>query len=312
VINDYLVLLLGIACAGAGGELFVRGLVGLGRWARISPAIVAATFAAFATSSPELSVGINAAIAGTPQISIGDVLGSNIVNVGLVIGLTLVIGGIRASREDVKRDFPVALAVPAIIGVLSADGVLSRLDGIVLIAVFIGWLIVVIMEAWRQRNASEDADNERQHWISVVFCACGLVLLVVAGRFIVSGAVGIATSWGMGMFVIGALLVAVGTSVPELATSVIAKIRGHDEISLGTILGSNIFNCLGIVGVVSVICPIVIPFRDIALALAFGMVTVIPTYPAQRGIIERWRGFLLLAMYLAYVFMTLKPESLQY
>jgi len=307
--NHYFTLFLGIACAGTGGELFVRGLVKLGRWMRISPAIVGATFAAFATSSPELSVGINAALAGTPQISLGDVLGSNIVNVGLVIGLTLTIGSIRSTRGELKRDFPVALALPVIIGILSVDGVLSRKDGIILLSMFAAWLVAVIAEARRQRDEIANVVEKSGNWRPVLYCTCGLALLIIAGRFIVSGAVGIAEAWGLGTFVIGALIVAVGTSVPELATSVMAKIRGHDEISLGTILGSNIFNCLGIIGVVAVICPIVVPFRSVLLALVFGLVTVIPTYPTRTGIIERWRGFVLLALYVVYVFFTVGPTA---
>jgi len=308
--NDYVLLLIGIACAGTGGELFVRGLVSLGRWARISPAIVGATFAAFATSSPELAVGISSALEGTPQVSFGDVLGSNVANVGLITGVTLAIGSLRASRADLKRDFPVAIAVPFIIGVLSIDGRLSRADGMLLIVFFIAWLTSVIFAARRQRQGDAGEFEGNGKGRSILFCVLGLVILVVAGRLIVSSAIGIAASWGIGTFVVGALLVAVSTSVPELATSVIAKIRGHDEISLGTILGSNIFNCLGIIGVVSMLCPFQIPFGTVAIVLMFGVLTLIPAYPTKAGVIQRWRGFLLLGMYLIYVFMTFKPESL--
>jgi cation:H+ antiporter len=309
--NDYVALLLGVVCAGGGGELFLRGVVGLARWARISPGIVAATLAAFATSSPELSVGIGSALAGTPQISFGDVLGSNVVNVGLILGLTLVIGAIRASRAEVKRDFPVALLVPVIIGLLAFDGVVSRLDGIVLLAIFIGWLVAVVREARRQRSAAEKVLGEGRHWLSIVFCVTGLGLLMAAGRFIVAGASGVAAALGLDTFVVGVLIVAVGTSVPELATAVIAKIRGHDEVGLGTILGSNIFNCLWIVGVVAVICPIVVPFREVALSLLVSVVTVVLVYPTRSGMIGRWRGFLLLALYAVYVVATLEPVSHQ-
>ncbi len=307
--NDYFALILGIACAGMGGELFVRGVIGLGRWARIAPGIVAVTFAAFATSSPEFSVGISAAFAGTPQISLGDALGSNVVNIGLILGVTLAIDGIRTTRAEVKRDFPVAMIVPVIIAVLASDGLVSRMDGALLIAVFAGWLVTVVLEAMRQRTTDRTVTDRRQHVLSIVFSIAGLALLIVAGRFIVAGASGIAAAWGLGVFVVGALIVAVGTSVPELATAVIAKIRGHDDIGLGTVLGSNIFNCLWIVGMVAVICPIVITFREILPAIIFGIITVALTYPTRDGMINRWRGFLLLALYSVYIFTTLSHVS---
>ncbi|OGV61773.1 MAG: sodium:calcium antiporter [Lentisphaerae bacterium RIFOXYA12_FULL_48_11] len=307
--NDYITLSSGIVLAGIGGELFVRGVVKLGRWARISPGIVAVTFAAFATSSPEFSVGINAALARAPQISLGDALGSNVVNVGLILGLALVIGGMRATRTEVKRDFPVALIVPVIIGVMTIDGLVSRIDGIILLAIFTGWLIAVVLEARRQRNAAEKVIEEHRHWLSIIFSTVGLGLLILAGRLIVTGATGIAAAWGLGTFVVGAVIVAVGTSVPELATAVIAKIRGHDEIGLGTILGSNIFNCLWIIGIVSIICPIVISFREVAMALSFGIATVILTYPTRNGMISRWRGMVLLVLYIVYVLITIKPAN---
>jgi cation:H+ antiporter len=127
--NDYVALILGVACAGIGGELFVRGAVGLAHWARISPGIIGATVAAFATSSPELSVSINAALAGKSQIALGDALGSNVVNVALILALALVISGIQIPRDTIKRDFPVALLIPIITGLLFLDGELSRIDG---------------------------------------------------------------------------------------------------------------------------------------------------------------------------------------
>jgi cation:H+ antiporter len=187
--------------------------------------------------------------------------------------------------------------------------VVSRLDGSVLLAIFFGWLAAVVREAHRQRSAAEQVLAPDRPWRALVCCAVGLGLLIGAGRFIVSGAVGIAAAWGLDTFLVGVLLVAIGTSVPELATTLIAKLRGHDEVGLGTILGSNIFNSLWIVGVVAVLCPIVVPFHEIALTLAVGVVTVALVYPTRGGMIGRGRGFLLLAFYVAYVVATLEPGS---
>ncbi|MGZ8927010.1 MAG: sodium:calcium antiporter [Methylobacter sp.] len=153
--NDYIALILGIICAGIGGELFVRGAVGLAHWARVSPGIISVTIAAFATSSPELSVSINAAMAGEPQIALGDALGSNVVNVALVLAIALAISGIRSSRDSVKRDFPVALLIPLITGALFLDGELSRLDGLLMLSLFLVWLSAAVIEARKQRSATE-------------------------------------------------------------------------------------------------------------------------------------------------------------
>ena len=299
--NDYLALILGVVCAGIGGELFVRGAVGLAFWARISPGIVGATVIAFATSSPELSVSVNAALAGKPQIGLGDALGSNVVNVSLILALALLISGIQSSRDSIKRDFPVALLIPIITGVLFLDGELSRFDGVLMLGMFIAWLVAAVIEARKQRRAAAKVLGEHRRWLTVVSCVAGLAFLVAAGNLIVAGARGIAISYGIDEFIIGATMVAVGTSVPELATTVIAKLRGHDEVGLGTLLGSNIFNGLLIVAVAAMIHPITVPWREVAIALAFGLVALVFAYPTRKGFIERRRGVLLLMLYVVYL-----------
>ncbi|HUW35885.1 MAG TPA: sodium:calcium antiporter [Rhodocyclaceae bacterium] len=299
--DDYLALFLGVACAGLGGELFVRGAVGLAHWVRISPGIIGATVAAFATSSPELSVSINAALAGEPQIALGDALGSNVVNVALILALALVISGIQSPRGSVKRDFPVALLIPVVTGLLFLDGELSRLDGFLMLGMFLVWLVAAAIEARKQRSAAERVLGERRGWLIVLSCAAGLAFLIAAGNLIVAGARGIAVSFGIDEFVIGATIVAVGTSVPELATTVFAKLRGHDEVGLGTVLGSNIFNGIFITAIAAIIHPITVAWREVAVTLAFGLVALAFTYPTRRGYIERRRGVLLLVLYAVYL-----------
>jgi cation:H+ antiporter len=307
--NDYVALGLGVVCAGIGGELFVRGAVGLAHWARISPGIIGATVAAFATSSPELSVSINAALAGKPQIALGNALGSNVVNVALILALALVISGIQSSRDSVKQDFPVALLIPIITGVLFLDGELSRFDGLLMLCMFLAWLVAAIVEARKQRSAAEEVLGEHRGWLVVLSCAVGLAFLVAAGTLIVAGARGIAIAFGIDEFIIGATIVAVGTTVPELATTVIAKLRGHDEVGLGTILGSNIFNGIFIVAVAAIIHPITVAWREVAIALVFGLVAVAFTYPTRTGFIERRRGVLLLVLYAAYLATILQRQA---
>lgn len=301
-----LLLLLGLLCAGAGGELFIRGAVGIAAWARIPAGIVGATIAAFATSSPELSVAISSSLAGNPQLSVGDVVGSNVVNIGAVLGIALLISPTPASREGMKRDFPVALLVPFVIGLLALDGNLSRIDGIILLALFSAWLVATVIEARNTRAATLEGEATEavlgvKPVHAAVFSLAGLALLVVSGRTIVSGAVGIATGFGLDAFVIGATVVALGTSVPELATTVLAKVRGHQEVAVGTVLGSNIFNGLFVVGLAAVLSPMHLSFLSMAAGLATGAVLTACAYPPRSGILGRRRGALLLALYIVYV-----------
>lgn len=309
--TDLLPLLIGLLCAGGGGELFIRGTVGLAKWARIPSGIIAATIAAFATSSPELSVSINAASAGKPQIALGDALGSNVVNVGLILGLALLFGGIQATRDSIRRDFPVALIAPIVLGIMAMDGEVSRLDALLLLGLFAGWLIAATREAKRQRSAAEETLGELSHFGALAQAVIGLGLLVLAGRLIVIGAKGIGAWLGMDPFIVGATLVAVGTSIPELATTVISRIRGHEEIGLGTVIGSNIFNGLFIVGVASAIHPITLSWREVASGLLFGILLLASVLPNRHGFIERRRGALLLALYIIYVFIMIqfRPDA---
>jgi cation:H+ antiporter len=299
--TDWIVLIAGVVCAGLGGEFFVRGSVGLARWLRVAPGIIGATVAAFATSSPELSVSVSAAVTGNSQIALGDALGSNVVNIALILGLALVISAIRSPRDTLRRDFPVALLVPVVTALFLIDGVLSRIDGMLMLAGFLAWLVVTIVHAKAQRSAVSEVLNDRGKSLAVLWCGLGLPLLMLAGILIVSGARGIAATLGVAPFVIGTTIVAVGTSVPELATTIIAKFRGHDEIGLGTVLGSNIFNGLLIVAVAAIIRPIHVDVRDVSVALAFGFVALLFALPPRNGVIRRLRGALLLLLYAGYI-----------
>lgn len=304
--NDYLALILGIICAGVGGELFIKGSVGLARYLRVSASVISVTFIAFATSSPELSVAISSAISGNPQIALGDALGSNVLNVALILGISLALGGMRATRTEVKRNLSVTFLIPILIGLLSSDGMISRLDGLILLAIFIVWITLVTLEAHKQRYGTDSLPVGDQCRLFVaVNSIAGLALLIAAGRFIVFGASGIAEKFGLSSFVIGAVIVSIGTSVPELATTLVSKIRGHDDVGLNTILGSNIFNGLFIIATAAIIHPITVNQLELLPVILFGILTITLTIPTARHMIDRWRGFALLALYIIYVLWTL-------
>lgn len=304
--NDYVALTVGVVCAGIGGELFVWGSVGLARWMRVPPGIVGATVSAFATSIPELSVAVNAALAGKPDIALGDALGSNVTNIALILAFAAVISGIRSPRDSVKRDFPVALSVPVATGALAFDGVLSRFDGLLMMGLFFAWLWATIVEARSLRNSTDKVFGAHRGWPAILSSVVGLGCLIAAGHLVVTGARGIGVTFGIDPFVIGATIVAIGTTVPELATTTIATLRGHDEIGLGTILGSNIFNGLFIVAVAAILCPIAVRWREMVVVLVSGFVAVVLAYPAHGGFIARRRGVLLLVVYTVYLAMILQ------
>ena len=306
MLSHYLSLSVGLVCAAIGGELFVRGLVGVAAWARVPARVIGATIAAFATSSPELTVAINAAADERPEIALGDALGSNLVNVGLVLGLVL-LAGATAGADLSRRDALTAVSIAVLLGFLIIDGELARTDGVVLLFVFASWLSVVVREAFAARVAhgiaSEDPEilgaiSERGHRRAVLFAALGLVALVIAGRLLVVGAKGIGADLGLSTFVIGVVLISVGTSLPELATAIAAKVRGHAELGLGTLLGSNIFNVSFIVGVTVVLVPIDVDRGDVAISLIFGIAMFpVVLWRVTGETLSRWRGGLLIAIY---------------
>ncbi len=302
---DLLALLAAIPLAAAGGEAFLKGVLGIATWLRLPKLLVATTLAAFATSSPELTVSSLAALASKPEIGLGDALGSNVVNIGLILGLALLFGPLSARFGDIKHDFLLALAVPVLTLILALDGTLSRGDGALLLALFTFWIAMAARQALAHRRATAteepSADSPLRAWL---FAAAGLACLILAGRLFVTGASGIALTLGVHAYVIGATVVAIGTSLPELVTTLLARLRGHDDVGLGTLLGSNLYNGLAIVGVAAAIHPIQAPVGEIATALVFGMLGVLLILP-RAGVIPRWRGGVLLVAYAAFVAATL-------
>lgn len=310
IFNNYATLALGVIFAAIGGDLFVRGVVGLAHRVRVSPGIIGATLAAFATSSPEFSVSVTAAVAGVPLIALGDALGSNVANVALVLGGVLLISSIQTPGNDLpQRDFLVALLAPVVTGVLLLDGVISRGDGIFLLSLFVIWLSAVIVEVRKQRRVAAEIAEGHDRWLVVLaLSVIGLILLIIASPLIVRGATGIAVAFGIDGFIIGATVVALGTSAPEIATAVVAKFRGHDEVGLGTILGSNIFNGLFIVAIASLIAPIPASSGEVTIALVFGLLGLLVVYPRRSGLIERRQGILLLLLYCAYLMTMIQSQ----
>lgn len=289
-------LLGGVVLAGLGGELFLRGVLGFSRWLRIPAAIAAATLGAFATSSPELFVSTIAAVRGEPAIGLGDATGSNVVNIALILAVALLIKPLAAPRAVIGLDYSAAIAASGALALMALDGVVSRIDGVLLLAGFAAWMTVHVRNARRLRSEPE-ALNHIQPMRILIDSASGLALLILAGTLVVGGATTIAQSFGISPYLIGATLVALGTSMPELATTLVAVFRGHDDVGVSTLLGSNVFNLLGIVGVAATITPITVSGAALWIALGAGTLAVIGTWPGARESLGRGRGVLLIMLY---------------
>ncbi len=305
--TDLALILGAVLLAAAGGEAFLKSILGAAIHLRVPKLVVATTLAAFATSSPELTVSSVAALAGQPEIGLGDALGSNVVNIALIFGLALLFGAVQTSRQDFGRDFYLAIAVPVFTFLLMLDGRIERVEALLLLAVFSAWVAWTVRGAWRQREEPANfGAAELSPGKSLILGVLGLGALIASGRLFVSGATSIASAFAVDTYVIGVVLVAIGTSLPELVTVILSRLRGHDDIGVGTLIGSNLFNGLAIVGIAGTIHPIAVPLNEVALTLACGLAALLLLLPNREGLIVRGRGYLLLVLYAAFVWATLR------
>lgn len=308
--SDLLSLLAAIPAAALGGAAFLKGVLGVAAALRLPKLLVATTLAAFATSSPEMAVSSLAALSGKPEIGLGDALGSNVLNIGLILGLAVLFGTLAAHGEALRRDFMLALFVPVLTLLMARDGTLSRAEGALLLAMFAFWLTAVARQAITHRRQTPAETGPTVSLLHAwLFLFGGLAVLILAGWLFVYGASGIAAAMGVSPYLIGVTVVAVGTSMPELVTVLLSRLRGHDDVGLGTLLGSNLFNGLAIVGVTATIHPIRVPRAEVATVLVFGILTVLLMLPTA-GTITRRRGIALISAYLSFVFVTLTFASL--
>jgi len=309
-------LVLGLALLVAGGEVLVRGASGLGRALGLSPLIIGLTVVAFATSAPELAVSIDATTSGAAGLAVGNVVGSNITNILLVLGLAALVTPVVAGSQLVRIDVPVMIGLAALLLALTLDGSVSRVDAVLLLAVlvvYLGWSI----RAARQ-NGSRSPDPEpgagsssdppparRRPLLDVVLVIAGVALLVAGARFLVDAATEIAEAAGLSDLVIGLTVVAIGTSLPEVATSIIAAARGEREMAIGNVVGSNIFNVGAVMGITALVAPDGVPVDAAAIRfdLPVMVVVAVALLPVvfTGAVIARWEGALFLAYYSAYV-----------
>lgn len=299
---DYLLILAGLVALFVGGEALVRGAVAVASRLAVSPLLIGLTVVGFGTSTPELLVSVDAALRGLPEIAIGNIIGSNIGNILLIVGLSALIWPIRVTGGTLRRDTGVMLAATFVLILPFFWGTLDRMPGLMLLAGLAGYLL------WAYRTADPQAESDGTPpamplWRALLWVGLGLAGLFVGARFLVDGAVSVARDFGISDAFIGLTIVAIGTSLPELATSLIAAYRRQSEIAIGNIVGSNIFNVLGILGVTATIAPIPVAdrFASFDLPVMLAVSVVFAGLLLLRPGIGRWTGAGLLIGYLVYV-----------
>lgn len=311
-------LVAGLAVLVVGGEVLVRGAGGIARAAGLSPLVVGLTVVSFATSAPELAVTVDASLSGSPGLAVGNVVGSNVINILLVLGISGLILPLLVHSPVVRRDVPVMIGLSALLLAFALDGEIGRLDGVVLLLGLVGYVVWTLLRSRRtpvaaaprpsraagSRRSRARSDRRRAVARDAALVLAGVVMLVLGARWLVRSATEIATAVGMSDLVIGLTVVAIGTSLPELATSVIAALRGSVEMAVGNVVGSNIFNIGAVMGLAAVVAPDGVPVDPgavrfdlpVMLAVALALLPI-----AFTGFtIARWEAALFVAYYLAY------------
>lgn len=308
---DVTLLILGVGVLYYGAEWLVRGSARLAGSLGVSPIVVGLTVVSFGTSAPELVVCSVAALGGNPDLAVGNVMGSNLANIGLILGLTSIIRPLDVHARVVWREMPLMILVTAALYPLAWDRMLGRGDGVILLLALTAYLVFVfqsvedeppeILGEYEDFVKASTSTTASLHVPDILWVILGSACLVLGGYCIVEGAVEVASALGVSQVVIGLTVVAVGTSLPELATSLVAAARNESDIAVGNVIGSNIFNVAAILGTTSILEPIPIEGAILTgeLPAVLGMSLLLLPLLRTRWRIRRWEGAILLAVYVA-------------
>ncbi len=315
----YAQVLAGLLLLLVGGDIFVRGAVGIARRLAISPLLIGLTLVGFGTSLPELVASLEAARVGSPGVAVGNVVGSNIANILLILGLSALIAPIVVAPGSLRRDGPVLIATGLLTIGVCWFGRIDRWWGLLLLVLLLAYMAHAYLSERRHQDAQTrlhraEADEVKPlavaPWPMLALTLSGLAGIVLGAGLLVDGAIALARAFAVSETVIGLTIVAIGTSLPELATSVIAALRRHGDVALGNVVGSNIFNLLGILGATALFRPIPVPAQiaqfDNWVMLAATVLFIV--FAATKATLERWEGGVLLAAYAAYVALLLAPS----
>jgi len=308
-----LLMTFGFAVVILGANFFVNGASSLAKRLNVSDLVIGLTVVAFGTSLPELSVNITASIKGNVGITLGNVLGSNIANIFLILGVSGVIFPLAVTRGTVWKEIPLSLLAAILVGILANDylidrdksSALTRIDGLVLISFFIIFLYYSVSIAGDVPGVREQIPAKKYGLTRIfILMTAGFLGLILGSRWVVTGASGLAEKLGVSQSLIGLTVVALGTSLPELATSAMAAYKKNSDIAVGNVVGSNIFNIFFILGVSSIIRPI--PFEaksniDVGVAIAASMLLFLWMFTGKKRMLDRWESCVLLVLYAGYI-----------
>ena len=310
--QNILFIVLGLVLLIAGGNWLLKSAVALSLRLNIPKIVIGMTVVSFATSAPELIVSIKSALDGFPDLALGNVVGSNIANLGLVLGITTLLGSIDVQRSFYTTDWPVMmLASLLFFGFIYFDGELVQYEGIImLVALFLFLVYLLRFQKPAVVDEMPEDDIPLPLWKTMLFLGIGGVALWGGSELLIDGAVGLATVYGVSERVIGVTVISVGTSIPELAASVIAVIKKEKAISLGNLIGSNIFNLLAVLGITSIITPIKVMDQALLSSDIFWMIgisfLILPLVFIPKGLRLNWRdGLILIGVYVTFVYFTI-------
>ena len=285
-----------------GADFLTEGAAALARRVNIPEIIIGLTIVAAGTSAPELFVSIVSALKGTPDLAVGNVVGSNTMNSMLIVGCAAMVAPMTISRSTVKKDIPFSIAASVLLLLLTLNSFLGRFDGILLLAGFAVFMIYSLRQAKNGQDAAPTEEKQQNPWLSVLYIALGLVGLVIGSNLFVDHASSLALALGISEGVVGLTVVAGGTSLPELATSVVAARKGQSAIAIGNVIGSNVFNILLILGLTATISPLQIEgITTIDMAVMLLSVVLVWLFSFTRYTVERWEGAVLVGGYLVYL-----------
>ena len=306
--SNVLLLIGGFVVLVLGAEILVRGASRLAAAAGMPPLIIGLTVVAFGTSAPEMAVSVGSALGGSPDIALGNVVGSNIFNVLLILGLSALVAPLVVSTQLVRFDVPVMIAASLLVWLMALDQSISRMEGLVL-ALMIAIYTDMQVRMGRRSDGDDVPAVPAAHGAGAIalnglLIVAGLVLLVAGSRWLLAGATGIARGFGVSELLIGLTIVAAGTSLPELATSVLAALRGERDIAVGNIVGSNIFNIFAVLGLSALLAPQGVSVAQSALVFDIPVMTAValaclPVF-FRRHLIARWEGGVFVLYYIAY------------
>lgn len=303
---DYLLLVVALTLIVVGAMLLTDGSVALARRAHIPEFIVGLTVVAVGTSMPEMAVSMISAVEGYGDMAIGNVVGSNIANTLLILGVCAIFSPILFTKSNIRRDVPLNLGVSILLLLVAAtSAAISRIEGVVLLLIYVGMMFYSIRNDRKAMEESKEATEVMPAWRIVVWIIAGLAGLIYGGDIFVDAATNIATAWGVSEAVIAISLVAVGTSLPELAASLASIFKGSPSIALGNIIGSNIANILLILGACSTVTPLVmngVSMTDIYVVVATAVMLLLSALFIGDKRITRFEGLLFLIVYIVYIY----------